>query len=192
MSTLSFGWTKSAAGYRYCTNPPVYLPAIKADAVDWFSESDAGFDIGNAPGLCRHLFRSGLPRGFDRGSLGLAAKTDLLGQHPALLGVVRRHHRIIAREPERLPIALRRVAMERQVTLEHLVGLAVDHADNVFGLHRGAHRHRTLGLFWFCGRGRLAYTLQRPEHDLDEVRQIGCLHGIVGHMRRDDVSGQCD
>ena len=48
------------------------------------------------------------------------------------------------------------IAMERQMTLEHLVRLAVDHADYVLRLNRGAHRHRTLRLFRFRWRCRLA------------------------------------
>src|SRR5687768_11638646 len=69
----------------------------------------------------------------------LAAKTDLLGHIAANLRVAFRHHRVIRLETEAFAVLRRGQTMSRQVTLQRLVWLAIDHRDDViFGSQRFA------------------------------------------------------
>lgn len=82
------------------------------------------------------------------------------------MSILGRHHGIITREAKRLPVALRRVAIQREMTLEHFVGLAVDHADQAIGFDRRPGGDGTHRICWLLVRSRGSRCLQGQEHNL--------------------------
>src|SRR3954470_24548678 len=74
-------------------------------------------------------------------ALAAFAQADLLGEVAALLGIVRRHHRIVGRQVPALAIFVGAHLVARpQITLQHLQLFAVLQADHVLVLHRLPYR----------------------------------------------------
>src|SRR5579864_8521167 len=76
---------------------------------------------------------------------GAGTESDLLRQTAALAGVVRRYHRIVAREAPALAVGLgRHIIGGLQMPLEHLQLLPVLQAHDVVRLHRPFYAYRRL------------------------------------------------
>ncbi len=106
-----------------------------------------------------------------------------MGQRATLLGIIGGDHWIIARQAERFAVAFRRIAVLRDMPAQHLVLLAVDHADQIIGLDRSARRNRATGLLRLRLGRRTADCLQRAIHALDQAGDFGSRDTVVADMR---------
>jgi hypothetical protein len=143
-------------------------------------------------GVERAAERAQLPAGFLRwfGSRRLTAKPDLVGKRPTLLGIIGGDHRIVLRQVERFTIAVRRVTVQPDVAAEHLVGLAVNHADEEARLDRRARGDGSLGLLRRGFGSRSAELAECGMDRRDQGRHLAGVNGIVGDMGRHDVGGE--
>ncbi len=141
------------------------------------------------PTLCKLLCAARLGR---HGGTRLAAQTDLLGEIPALFGIVGRDHRVIGGQaPSRAVFLGRHFVIGAKIALEHLQLLAVFKADNVIRLNRTADGDRRLRLGLF-NDGCFAQSCQRCIDIADECRHVFHRYIIVANMGCDDVAGQRD
>ncbi len=118
------------------------------------------------------------------------AEADLLGQGGPMLGVVRRHHRVVGAQAPALAILVRRhVVGAHQVALQHLQLLAVLQADDVVREDGFLDRHRRLRPL--RRRARAAPEARHgPVHVADQLRQSVRRHRVGFDVGRNDLGGQ--
>lgn len=101
-----------------------------------------------------------------------AAKAVLNSERASLFGVRRRYQGIVSGKVEGCAIALRGIAVQAEMPAQHLVLLAIDHADEMIVLDRRTYGHRAIGLRRYGGLWRGAETGESPMDVLNELRQV--------------------
>jgi hypothetical protein len=123
----------------------------------------------------------------------LLAEPHVLGKLGTRRGIVRRHHRIVRRQPPFFAILLRRhVVLRAQMTLERFEFLAVLQADDVIGRDRPFHRHRRLQRLGGRILAAGGYPQQRRMHLIDQGRDFARGHRIIADESGDDTGSEFD
>ncbi len=122
------------------------------------------------------------------------SEPQLAGELRALGRVGLRDHGVVTRQAEFFLVAFGRHALKPEMTLQRLVRLAVDEADEMFRRHRLPDLGR--GRLRARLRLRLAVLARLLPHGLvnllDQIRQALVRNRVVPDIGRDDLRRECD